>query len=57
MWNESEEIEKFIKSMTPAGERIATPEDIADIVAMLCEEKARWITGSTTCANGGYLPT
>ena len=40
---------------TPAAPRAGTPEDIADIVCFLCEERARWITGDTICANGGML--
>lgn len=40
---------------TPAAPRAGTPEDIADIVCFLCEERARWVTGDTICANGGML--
>ncbi|KIW62458.1 hypothetical protein PV04_10631 [Phialophora macrospora] len=40
---------------TPAAPRVPEVEDIAPIVAMLCEEKWRWITGNVTCANGGWL--
>lgn len=38
---------------TPAAPRIATPDDIAQIVAFLSEEGSRWSTGSTVNANGG----
>lgn len=38
---------------TPAAPRIATPDDIAQIVAFLCEEGSRWSTGSVVNANGG----
>jgi len=40
---------------TPAAPRVGTVDDVAQIVAFLCEEGARWITGSTTCANGGAV--
>lgn len=41
---------------TIPGGRVAQPDDIADVVAFLASDKARWITGSTVNANGGaYL--
>ena len=33
--------------------RVGTPQDIADIVAFLVSEEARWLTGQDICANGG----
>jgi 3-oxoacyl-[acyl-carrier protein] reductase len=33
--------------------RVGTPQDIADVVAFLVSEEARWITGQDICANGG----
>lgn len=33
--------------------RIAEPEDVADVVGLLCSEEARWITGSLVSADGG----
>jgi 3-oxoacyl-[acyl-carrier protein] reductase len=33
--------------------RVGTPEDIADVVAFLVSEEARWITGQDICVNGG----
>lgn len=33
--------------------RVGTPQDIADVVAFLVSEEARWLTGQAICANGG----
>jgi 3-oxoacyl-[acyl-carrier protein] reductase len=41
-----------IIQMTPLG-RIGTPEDVADVVAFLASEEARWVTGQTIGASGG----
>ena len=38
-----------------ALKRIAQPEDIADVVAFLCSDKARWITGAVIPVDGGTL--
>jgi len=38
--------------MSPFG-RLGTPEDIADVVAFLCTEDARWLTAQNILANGG----
>lgn len=43
--------EESIKK-TPAG-RIGTSEDIAKIVAFLCQEDSNWIIGQTIIADGG----
>ncbi|KAJ9631094.1 hypothetical protein H2203_001625 [Taxawa tesnikishii (nom. ined.)] len=40
---------------TPAAPRIAEVDDVAQIVAFLCEERSRWTTGSVVNANGGML--
>lgn len=42
---------------TPAAPRCGTETDIADIIVFLCEERSRWVTGDTICANGGMLYT
>ena len=39
---------------TPLG-RLGTPQDIADVVAFLASDDARWITGQVIRANGGML--
>jgi enoyl-[acyl-carrier protein] reductase III len=40
-------------SHTPAG-RLATPEDVAGVVAFLCSPESDWIRGQTLIADGGY---
>jgi 3-oxoacyl-[acyl-carrier protein] reductase len=40
-------------TQTPAAGRIANVEDVAPIVAFLCAEESRWVTGSTVSASGG----
>jgi 3-oxoacyl-[acyl-carrier protein] reductase len=37
--------------------RLGRPDDIADIVAFLCSDDARWLTGTTIPANGGMVTT
>lgn len=41
-----------IIGMTPLG-RMGRPEDIADVVAFLASERARWVTGQAIGASGG----
>jgi len=41
-------------NMSPFG-RVAQPSDIADVVAFLASEEARWITGRDIFADGGLL--
>lgn len=38
---------------TPAGARIGTPEEVAWLVARLCEKEAGWINGAYIPINGG----
>ena len=39
-------------AQTPLG-RLGKPEDIADVVAFLCGDEARWLTAQNLLANGG----
>ncbi|KAF2804885.1 short chain oxidoreductase/dehydrogenase [Mytilinidion resinicola] len=39
--------------ITPAAPRVGEVDDVVQVVAFLCEERSRWVTGSTVCANGG----
>ena len=41
--------------MTALG-RIGTPTDIADVVAFLCSDAARWLTGRIIPVDGGIAP-
>ncbi|CAN6668583.1 hypothetical protein TRVA0_040S01200 [Trichomonascus vanleenenianus] len=53
----TEAFEKLCYERFPpaVGKRLGTPQDMADIVAFLCEEKSRWISGDKVCANGGGM--
>ncbi len=35
--------------------RLGQPQEIADVVALLCSDYARWITGQNVRANGGTI--
>ena len=41
-------------ALTPLG-RLAEPEDIADVVAFLASNDARWVTGRTVLTDGGRI--
>ncbi len=43
---------KNMAKLSPFG-RLGQPRDIADVVAFLCSEDARWITANNILANGG----
>ena len=40
------------RGWTPMG-RLGTPEDIGNVVALICSEQAAWITGQVIYADGG----
>lgn len=42
------------RALTPLG-RLAEPEDIADVVAFLASNDARWVTGRTLLTDGGRM--
>jgi enoyl-[acyl-carrier protein] reductase III len=44
--------EWHVRGWTPMG-RLGTPEDIGNVVALFCSDKARWITGQVIYADGG----
>jgi 3-oxoacyl-[acyl-carrier protein] reductase len=45
-------VQSALVSQTPLG-RLGTPEDIADAVAFIASDAARWITGEVIPVNGG----
>jgi len=47
------ELREQIINATALG-RIGKPEDIADVIAFLASDQARWITGKTIGVDGGY---
>ncbi|MFQ5869696.1 MAG: SDR family oxidoreductase, partial [Candidatus Zixiibacteriota bacterium] len=51
-----ESLKQQVITRTP-GERLGRPEDIADVVAFLCSEESRWITGQTIIVDGGFSLT
>lgn len=50
---ETEQVNQMI-AQTPLG-RLGQPADIADVVALLVSDDARWITGQSIRANGGIV--
>jgi 3-oxoacyl-[acyl-carrier protein] reductase len=48
----SPELREMAIKQTPLG-RLGRPDDIADVVAFLASDEARWITGTTIEATGG----
>lgn len=48
-----DELVEHLVAATPAG-RIATPADVAGVVAFLCSPESDWIRGQTLVADGGY---
>ncbi len=42
------------RALTPLG-RLAEPDDIADVVAFLASNDARWVTGRTLLTDGGRM--
>jgi 3-oxoacyl-[acyl-carrier protein] reductase len=46
------EFEAGIIAQTPLG-RLGQPQDIADVVAFVASQDARWLTGERISAGGG----
>jgi 3-oxoacyl-[acyl-carrier protein] reductase len=46
------EIQERMMAASPLG-RLGDPEDIADVVAFLVSDRARWITGKNIRVDGG----
>ena len=41
-----------VRGWTPMG-RLGTPDDIGNVVTLLCSPQAQWITGQVIYADGG----
>jgi NAD(P)-dependent dehydrogenase (short-subunit alcohol dehydrogenase family) len=52
----SEEIRRTVKSRTPMG-RYGEPEEVADVIAFLCSDEARFVTGHDLRVDGGLTAT
>jgi 3-oxoacyl-[acyl-carrier protein] reductase len=50
----SEEDKRRFAQLAALG-RLGTPEDIADVVAFLASDEARWVSGQNLRANGGVI--
>ncbi|HET9622061.1 MAG TPA: SDR family oxidoreductase [Kofleriaceae bacterium] len=48
----NEQIAAVSAQRNPHG-RLTTPEDVADVVSLLCDPRAAWITGSIVSCDGG----
>ncbi|MFF3411468.1 SDR family oxidoreductase [Streptomyces sp. NPDC002742] len=46
------ELAKAITARTPGG-RLTTPEDVADVVSLLCTDEAAWLQGQVVTVDGG----
>ena len=52
--NENPQFREMGAHLSPLG-RLGQPEDVADVVAFLASEEARWITGQNVQAGGGVV--
>ena len=52
--NIPQDIVNMQKEQTPAGKRLGTVDDVAQIVAWLASEESRWVTGQSLSASGGW---
>jgi enoyl-[acyl-carrier protein] reductase III len=50
---EYDQLLNVARERTPLG-RVGHPEDIADVVSLLCTDEARWVTGQVIVADGGF---
>ncbi len=50
-------LEKFKQEFIPLQSlpRFGQPNEVADVVGLLCSRNARWITGSVISASGGGI--
>lgn len=52
-----EALERFKQEFLPLQSipRLGQPEEVADVVGLLCGRDARWITGTVVSASGGGI--
>ena len=50
--DDPEGMARFVEQNIPMG-RFGTAEEIANVVAFLCSERASWVTGATIVVDGG----
>lgn len=50
---DAEEV-KLEAAKTPVERRIATPNDIAQVVAWIASDESKWVSGQCICASGGF---
>jgi NAD(P)-dependent dehydrogenase (short-subunit alcohol dehydrogenase family) len=48
----AEQLEQLYGRVTPLG-RMASPQDVADAVSLLCDDRARFVTGQDLAVDGG----
>jgi NAD(P)-dependent dehydrogenase (short-subunit alcohol dehydrogenase family) len=48
----NERMKAFAKLRNPFG-RLTQPEDVANVISLLCMDEASWINGTIICADGG----
>ena len=48
------ELERRIAAATPLG-RVGLPDDVADVIAFLASDQARWLTGQLLHVGGGHV--
>ncbi|EEU35177.1 uncharacterized protein NECHADRAFT_53240 [Fusarium vanettenii 77-13-4] len=53
--NIPQDIVAMQKAQTPAGNRLGSVDDVAQIVAWLASEESRWVTGQCLSASGGWV--
>ena len=46
---------KRVIEMTTAANRLGETDDVAEIVAWLCSDSARWVNGQVVNGNGGIV--